>query len=203
MWWEVQSNAHRWAHSVDASLHLPSSSRSPLRSRTRTGSLRIAPPPPSSTGPISGPCSPVGFVYQCSNNSAKFQCKALGSWAMGVPADSKYHRGSQAHVSEVPGPRTMGGEGFRLWSQPTLHRTSASAHTNRSQSSVHSLDSRLWVPIMAICHGNCSPAPSPLPGAWPTCSKHDKGELSSWTHREGRGIPESCRPLLEAEGSDL
>lgn len=140
----------------------------PCVPRTRTGPLRIAPPPPSSTGPISGPCSPVGFVYQCSNNSAKFQCKALGSWAMGVPADSKYHRGSQGHVSEVPGPRTTGGEGIRLWSQPAPHRTSASAHTNPSQSSVHSLDSRLWVPIMAICHGNCSPAPTPLPGAWPT-----------------------------------
>lgn len=115
------SNAHGWEPPMDASLQCSLDAEAPCTPRTRT----VLPlerlttrAPESPKGFILGPGSLVGLKHLHSNRSNKLStvlpAEAPGSWTMGVPVNSKFHHGSQGHMSAGTGPRTTGSKGIQL-----------------------------------------------------------------------------------------
>lgn len=142
--WRMLGEATLTLHGMCKSTVL-SSPRSPLHSQNRN-CAPDGPTPQSSMGHISGPESPWACVpmqqqlWEVPESSVLF-AQALGSWAMGVPVDSKYHSGSQGHVSEVMGPRTMGDEGIDCGHNPPCTEPAHLPILSRV-----SLQSTAWIP---------------------------------------------------------
>ena len=115
---------------------------------------------------------------------------------MGVPVGTKYHSGSQGHVSAVTGQGQWAAKGSNCDHSPPCRSFSCTAGVSAKPSS--------GPPATA---GQLSSCLSPLPGAGTIRQQKQQRGLSSWTQQlDSRGRerhPGSCRPLSEVEGSDL
>lgn len=129
----------------------------------------------SLTGAFSRRWQPGSLTHLHSNHSDKppttLPAEAPGSWAMGIPVDSKFCRDprdscQQSQIQGLQAAKGSNGDHSPHAGSQSC-RASASGNRNCRQSSIHSSDARLQATGMAICHGSFSPACSPLPGTWP------------------------------------